>query len=91
MSSTKLTLRDEAVSWAPTDNDAIVVLDLRTSRYLSLNSSGSVLWQALDSGATSDELAQVLVDRFGISEKQAAADVTGFLATLRSRDLVAER
>lgn len=91
MTSTRFTLRDDAVSWAPTNSGEIVVLDLRTSRYLSLNSSGSTLWQVLDDGATTDEMADALVERFGISREQAAIDVGGFLETLRSRDLVDER
>lgn len=90
MESTQFALRD-TVSWAPTDNDAIVVLDLRTSTYLSLNASGSVLWQALNDGATASQLADLLVDRFGITRERAEMDVTDFLDMLRGRDLVAER
>lgn len=91
MSQPMLALRGDAVSWAPTDDGAIVVLDLRTSKYLSLNSSGSVLWQELARGVSADELVQALIERFGVTTEVAEADVAEFLATLRERDLLVER
>lgn len=85
-----LRLRDDAVSWAPTDDDAIVVLDLRTSKYLSLNASGSVLWQRLADGADEAQLRGALVERFELDEPTATRDVGAFLSTLRERDLIVE-
>jgi hypothetical protein len=86
-----LVLREDAVSWAPTEQDAIVILDLRSSLYLSLNASGSLLWQKIAQGATQDELRQALRDRFGLDAGQADVDVNAFLAALRSRDLIVEQ
>lgn len=85
-----LTLRHDAVSWAPTDEDLIVVLDLRTSKYLSLNPSGSVLWQLLADGSTEPDLRAALADRFGLDDAKATADVDAFLGSLRGRDLLIE-
>jgi hypothetical protein len=87
----KLVLREDAVSWAPTEQDAVVILDLRSSHYLSLNASGSVLWQKIAEGATRDELREALSDRFGLDAAHADSDVAAFLSALRSRDLVVEQ
>lgn len=87
--SSKIMLRAD-VSWAPTDDGQVVVLDMRTSRYLSLNTSGSLLWTKLSDGATRQDLVMVLVDRFGLSEASATNDVTAFLQSLRTRELIAD-
>lgn len=84
-----ITLRGDDVSWTPTDDGQIVVLDLRTSRYLSLNASGAQLWTLLAEGATEAQLVDGLVARFGLAQDSAGRDVSAFLATLRERDLLA--
>lgn len=88
MSTTELVIRANAVSWAPTDDDAVIVLDLRTSRYLSLNAAGSVLWLRLVEGASRQDLVSALRDRFGIDDEVAGQGVASFLDDLRSRDLL---
>jgi Coenzyme PQQ synthesis protein D (PqqD) len=85
-----LRVKDDAVSWAPTEENVVVLLDLRTSTYLSLNASGSILWQRLAHGATESDLREELLQRFQLDADQAAADVTAFLNALRTRDLLAE-
>lgn len=90
MTAGAMAIREEVVSWAPTEQDAIVVLDLRTSRYLSLNTSGSLLWLKLVDGATYDNLRSALVARFGVDQAAAGTDVDGFLEALRIRDLLIE-
>lgn len=84
-------LKTDAVSWAPTEDESIVVLDLRSSMYLSLNASGSVLWQRLSDGASQQELVQALVDRFDVTHDVAARDVQVFLETVRERGLLEEQ
>lgn len=86
----RLRLCDDAVSWAPTEDTSVVVLDLRTSKYLGLNSSASVLWQRLAEGATEEELREALVEHFGLERDRAARDLQAFLHALRSRDLLVE-
>ncbi len=76
--SAKLYIRSENLSWRRV-GDEVVVLDLNETVYLTLNSSGAVLWELLDGGATQAELAQALVDRFPISLEEAASDVDAFV------------
>lgn len=84
---TRFKLRGEELAWREVD-DEIVVLDLRSSRYLSVNSSGAVLWPHLADGATETQLVGVLVDRFDIDADTASKDVGHFLQMCRQRDLV---
>ena len=82
-------LRQENLTWQVAGDD-IVVLDLKGSVYLKLNGSGRVLWESLAEPRTDSELAAALVDKFGIDDKRAAADVAAFVEQLRSRDLLAD-
>lgn len=83
----RVRLRDDAVVWREIDGET-VVLDLGSSRYLSVNGTGTVLWPALVRGTTLAALADLLVSSFGIDEEQARVDVAAFLDVCRARDLL---
>jgi hypothetical protein len=89
MTGEMVAIRPGAASWAPTDAGEIVILDLRTSKYLSLNNTGALLWPLLSEGAGTDDLAALLVDKFGLTPDAAASDVFSFITRLRALDLVA--
>jgi hypothetical protein len=85
-----LALRNNDVTWTSTDDGSVVVLDLRTSCYLSLNDSGAMLWRTLADGVTTEDLVGLLAARYLISDAAAEADVSAFLDALRDRDLLDE-
>jgi hypothetical protein len=85
---TDLRLREEGVSWRSV-GDEVIAVDVQSSVYVSANTSGAVLWEALAAGTTRDALVDLLVERFGIERERAGADVDAFVAELRSRDLLA--
>jgi len=68
--------------------DEIVILDLRTSLYWTLNGSATVLWSALIKGATTSEMVQRLVDEFDVDAEKAARDVDAFLESCQAQDMV---
>ncbi len=80
-------LKEPDVVWREV-GDEIVILDTRSSEYLSLNDSGAVLWARLSDGATDQDLRQELVSKFGIDEDLAERDVNEFLASLRRLDML---
>lgn len=86
MTST-ISLRREGLAWRAVDRE-VVVLDLQTSTYFSLNNSGSVLWQLLAEGTTPDRLSQELAQSCGLDPVQAGDDVHRFLAKLDSHRLL---
>ena len=65
-----------------------MALDLRESRYLAVNETGKALWSSLAEGATHDELADRLVETFGIDRSRAGADVEAFTSELEARGLL---
>jgi hypothetical protein len=86
---TLLRLRAENVAWREFDGEAIL-LDLRTSTYLTTNPAATVLWRLLERGATRLALVEALVAEFGIAHERATEDVATFLDDCRARDLIRE-
>lgn len=85
--SDTIRLRSSDVAWREIDGE-VVLLDLKSSVYISVNAAGSVLWRLLAQGTTRDALIGELVSTFGIDGAIAAADVDAFLATCRERGLL---
>lgn len=77
------------LTWREVD-ETVLVLDLRSGKYLELNATGSVLWKRLAEGsADEDQLVAALQEEFEVSDEQARTDVTAFLASLRQGGLLA--
>ena len=51
---------------------------------ITLNESGVLLWNALETGADTDRLVKILTSEYAVSEAQARADVEEFVQKLRS-------
>ncbi len=80
-------LRTEGLTWQVVD-ETVVVLDLGGSVYLRLNGSGRTLWERLAEGCADEELVDALTERYDVDRDRAAADVAGFVAELRHRNLI---
>jgi coenzyme PQQ synthesis protein D (PqqD) len=70
--------RTEGLVTEPMDG-GIVMLDPAADRYLRLNATGRLIWEALAEPATVAELAQMLSERSGISRERAEADAATFI------------
>lgn len=77
-------LQDGRFVWREIEQEA-VVLDMATSRYLSVNATGTLLWRSLESGATEGQLVDMLVDRCAVDADTARRGVAAFLADLEAR------
>jgi len=80
-------LRVDDITWREIDGD-LVILDLRSSAYLTANASGSVLMRQLTEERTHQQLAQALVEKFAIPEQRAMQDVQSFIDELGERGLL---
>jgi Coenzyme PQQ synthesis protein D (PqqD) len=87
MASTGPRLRLRNTDWRNIDGEAIV-LDPTSERYLSLNRSGTLMWERLIPGTTRAELVAALVEAFEVDEDQARTDVDAFLEALRREKLL---
>jgi hypothetical protein len=79
--------RPDGISWREIEGE-VIVLDLASSKYLRLNASGGVLWEAVQAGATTDELVSRLVEEFAIDQETAQKDVIHFVQACTERELL---
>ncbi len=80
-------LRESGSYWMDVEGQ-IIAMHPDMSRYLGTNPAGTLLWKALNDGATRQDLASVLVEEFGIENDRALADVDAYLTSLRENDLL---
>jgi hypothetical protein len=80
-------LRVDDITWREIDGD-LVILDLRSSTYLTANATGTVLMRQLTEERTPQQLADALVDAFGIPEPRAQQDVQTFVDVLGEHGLL---
>jgi hypothetical protein len=80
-------LRDSGVSVRYLDREA-VILDLDTSKYLTVNATGAVILRALALGAETTEMVAAVIERFDIDRSTAESDVRAFLESLQELGLI---
>lgn len=80
-------LRVDDLTWREIDGE-LVVLDLRSSTYLTTNASATFLMKELASDRSDAELADGLVNEFSISRAEAERDVRAFVGDLDRRGLL---
>jgi hypothetical protein len=83
----KLRLDKQDIDWREVEEE-VIALRRSTSSYLGVNRSGTLLWRALEAGANETQLADLLVQRYGISGAAARADVSSFVGQLRTQGLI---
>jgi hypothetical protein len=82
-------LRSEGIAWQDVEGE-IVCLDLRISRYFSVNATGRALWLLLVAGADQDRLVSELEQQFDVGRDRAESDVAAFVEVLAQRDLLVD-
>jgi hypothetical protein len=83
----RLYVKADDVVWREA-GDELVVLELTTTTYLTLNGTAKQLWLGLLDGATVEELIGTLSGQYGISAEQARADTESFVSALTERALL---
>jgi len=78
----------DAVAWREVDGE-FVLISVETTRYYSLNASGSDVWRILlDGPRTGASIAAVLASHHGSDPVTVAADVDALLQDLASEGLL---
>jgi hypothetical protein len=86
-SDQELRIKLDDVVWRH-EGEEIVVLELATTSYLTLNGSGKLLWLSLVEGATIETLADQLAAQYQIPADEAKADASAFVSALTERNLL---
>jgi coenzyme PQQ synthesis protein D (PqqD) len=64
-------------------------MNIKGGHMLTLNLTGSMIWQQLADGRSAEQIADTLSPQFGIPREQALADVNEFLEQLETQQLIA--
>jgi Coenzyme PQQ synthesis protein D (PqqD) len=80
-------LRVDDLTWREIDGE-LVVLDLRSSTYLTTNASATFLMKQLADERTDGELVDALAAEFAIPRVNAERDVQAFVVDLDRRGLL---
>ncbi len=70
--------------------DDMVLLDLRSGVYYSLNAVGATVWRGIDRNATVEQIVADTISEFEVDAARAREDVTTFLRSLLEAGLIAE-
>jgi Coenzyme PQQ synthesis protein D (PqqD) len=84
---TELRLQTNLLEWREVDGE-VIALEHGRSVYLAANRAGTLLWRALNEGATEPQLAELLAEEYGLGPERAQADVAAFLTDLNARGLL---
>src|SRR5229473_8011250 len=68
--------------------DGAVLMNIKGGQMITLNLTGSIIWQQLADGRSPEQIADTLSPQFGIPREQALADVNEFLQQLESQHLI---
>ena len=82
-------LRTQHLQWREIEGE-VVVLDLKSSRYLAVNKTGYLMWKSLAGGATRAQLISELITTFSIDKETAEKDADDFIDSLERADLLGE-
>ena len=69
------------VTQSMSDDEIMVVPTVgeMLNKVLTLNGSGGYIWKLLESDRTFDELKEMLMNEYAVSEREAREDLTEFL------------
>jgi hypothetical protein len=75
------------VAWRKVD-DEVVILDLETSVYYSLNETASDIWELIGKGLSEDDIAEEIAGRYDQKAASVKKDVTALVKKLKKEKLI---
>ncbi len=68
--------------------DDLVMMNARSSEYVSLSPTGARIWELLESPRTVVSLCAALAEEFEITAEDALGEITGFLREMEQHHVV---
>lgn len=65
----------------------LIILDLATERYLSVDPVGARIWDLLQADRLMSDVLEELVQRYGVARERVESDLEAFVASLESLGL----
>ncbi|MDD5431735.1 MAG: PqqD family protein [Candidatus Omnitrophica bacterium] len=80
-------IKTEDVSYKLVENE-VIVLNLKTGEYYTLDETGSFVWLLLEQKTSIDEIAGKLSKKYGIDKKVAFSDTKLLLKNFMKENLI---
>ena len=71
-------------------NEEVVILNLKSGEYFTLNDVGRFVWLAITDRNNIEEICQKVVDTFAVSPETAAKDIDIFVTGMMNEGLLHE-
>lgn len=84
--SIRYTTKPDVVARAVADE--MILLDLETGVYFTLNSVGAFIWRAIESGTASDAVVEAIVHQYEVEPEVASADYDEYVEALVAEGLL---
>ena len=68
--------------------DESLLLNLETGFYFRLNEVGGFIWKFLDSKHSKNDIVNLIVDEFDVSQESAESDLDKFIGELQNESLI---
>jgi hypothetical protein len=78
------------VSWKKMD-DLVIVVDLETGAYYSLNQTASAIWEQIIAGQSLEEVKETLTEVFEVAEERLRTDIAGCIEEWVANRLIVQR
>lgn len=77
----------EKISWKEMDG-LVIIVDLESGAYFSLNSTASDIWQAIVSGKTEEEVKKIISEKYEVEGETIDKDVSACIDSWLSENLI---
>ncbi len=77
----------ENIAWRNV-NEEVVILNLKSGEYFTLNDVGQFVWLAVADQKNMEEIRQKVVDAFDVSPKKASEDIEEFISRMLDEGLL---
>jgi hypothetical protein len=77
----------ENIAWRNV-NEEVVILNLKSGEYFTLNDVGQFVWLAVADQKNIEEIRQKVVDAFDVSPEKASEDIEAFISRMLDEGLL---
>lgn len=69
----------------------VVMMNIETGLYVSLNNTGKVIWDMLDTPKSIESIINLLVDTYKITHEQCTTDIVPFIEQMMQQEILVKK
>jgi DNA-directed RNA polymerase delta subunit len=84
----KLIVQSKDYAYSDLNDIELVMINVNTGKYVSLNETGKLLWQLTEQPVTFDNIVTEFLKRYQISEEDCRKDLEPFIEKLLDKKII---